>query len=167
MLATYPDVFAAGAPESSFPYKCALSAADLGPCASGERHETAEQWGDLVRSGDPGYAGPWPRVQLWHGAEDPVIKPANLQQEVLQWTNVHGVDADHGQRDERLSQPRVSYRDKQGEVVVQTITVQGMKHGIAVDPGTGPEQCGTTGPYAIDANICAAYWIGRFFGVVK
>jgi len=166
MLATYPDVFAAGAPESSFPYKCAMSAKDLATCAAGKRHYTAKQWGDLVRSGDPGYAGPWPRVQIWHGGQDPVIKPVNQHLEALQWTNVHGIDASQGQKDELLSQPRISYRAKDGEVMVQTITVRGMKHGIAVDPGTGPGQCGTTGPYAHAAGICAAYWIGKFFGVV-
>lgn len=36
-----------------------------------------------------------------------------------------------------------------------------------MDPGEGRTQCGGTGPYAHDADICAAYWIGKFFGVVK
>ncbi|MBF6023956.1 extracellular catalytic domain type 1 short-chain-length polyhydroxyalkanoate depolymerase [Lysobacter niastensis] len=167
MLATYPDVFAAGAPQSSFPYKCAMAFDQLAPCAKGERDYTARQWGDLARSGHPGYRGPWPKVQIWHGSADPVIQFPGQRQQVLQWTDVHGIDAVADKDDELLGRARSSYDATSGGTVVQTITVQGMGHAVAIDPGTGAQQCGTTGPYAADVDICAAYWIGRFFGVVE
>jgi len=167
MLATYPDVFTAGAPQSAYPYKCATSISQVDICAMGGRILTPLQWGDLARSGYPGYAGPWPRVQIWHGSADMVINLSNQYQEVEQWANVNGIDAIADSTDYLLGQPRISYDTSYGDTLVQTITVQGMGHAVAVDPGTGPQQCGAIGPYAADFNICAAYWIGAFFGVVN
>lgn len=166
MLATYPEVFLAGAPQSSFPYKCAMAAPDLAPCATASRGYSAGQWGDLVRNADPGYQGPWPRVQIWHGMEDPVIRYPNLHEQVLQWTSVHGVDAVADEEDELLSNPRAGYATG-GGIVVQTVSVRNMKHGVAVDPGDGPRQCGKVGSFAIDVDICAAYWISEFFGIAE
>lgn len=166
MLAAYPEVFLAGAPQSSFPYRCAMAATDLGPCATGAREASASDWGDLVRSARPGYAGPWPRVQLWHGELDAVIQPAATRQLLLQWIDVHGIDAVPDREDALLSQhPRLGYADADGEVPVESVTVKGMAHAIAVDPGDGPAQCGRTDTFAADHGICAAYWISRFFGI--
>ncbi|HRN61345.1 MAG TPA: PHB depolymerase family esterase [Luteimonas sp.] len=165
MMATYPEVFAATAVQSSFPYKCAMAASDLGPCAAAGREHSAVEWGDLVRGARPGYEGPWPRVQLWHGQQDTIMHYPNLQQLVLQWTNVHGIDAIADREDEILSNPRASYATADGDVRVEAVTVTAMGHAIAVDPGDGPTQCGTTAMFAADVDICAAYWISEFFGI--
>ena len=165
MLATYPDVFAAGAPHSSFPYKCATTYAQLSSCSFGYVNYTATVWGNLARSGYPGYAGPRPKVQIWHGSYDPLIYLSNQYQQVLQWTNVHGTDGVVDQYLSILGHPHNVYK-LGGTPVVETVTVLYMGHAVAVDPGTGTAQCGATGTYAADFNICAAYWIGKFFGVV-
>lgn len=165
MLATYPDVFAAGAPHSSFPYKCATSYAQLSYCAFGQVNYTATVWGNLARSGYPGYAGPRPKVQIWHGSADALIYLSNQYQQVLQWTNVHGTDGFVDQYASILGQPHNIYKLGSTQVV-ETVTVQYMGHYQAVDPGTGTGQCGMTGTFAADYNICAAYWMGKFFGVV-
>ncbi|MGI5274276.1 extracellular catalytic domain type 1 short-chain-length polyhydroxyalkanoate depolymerase [Nonomuraea sp. CA-218870] len=83
LLATYPDVFKAGAPFAGVPYAC------LGPAGCGDK--TPQQWGDLVRNAYPGYTGPRPRVMAWHGTADSVLPYTMLQEEVDQWTNVHGL----------------------------------------------------------------------------
>ena len=38
-------------------------------CAGGQITKTPQQWGDLVRNAYPGYTGPRPRMQLWHGTD--------------------------------------------------------------------------------------------------
>ncbi|WP_344745440.1 extracellular catalytic domain type 1 short-chain-length polyhydroxyalkanoate depolymerase, partial [Streptosporangium vulgare] len=83
LLATYPDVFKAGAPFSGVPFGC------LGPPGCNDR--TPQQWGDLVRNAYPGYTGARPRLMAWHGTADDVLNFSMLQKEVDQWTNVHGV----------------------------------------------------------------------------
>src|SRR6476620_4673052 len=54
---------------------------------------TAAEWGDMVRAMDSGYAGPRPRVQLWHGAADPTIDYQNHLEAINEWTNVLGLAA--------------------------------------------------------------------------
>jgi hypothetical protein len=39
-----------------------------------------------------------------------------------------------------------------------------MAHVLAVDPGSGTEQCGATGPYYLD-TICSSYHTVRFWGL--
>lgn len=165
MLAAYPELFAAGAPQSSFPYGCAQMLADLRPCALGNVVRTPGEWGDLVRAAYPGYRGVRPRVQIWHGADDRLIFPAGLDQQAMQWADVLGAGA--AEEAPALLGNRVTvWRDRRGRIVLETVRVAGLGHAVAADPGNGPRQCGAIGPYAVDADLCAAWWIARFFGIV-
>ena len=60
-------------------------------CANGQLIKTAQQWGDLVRDAYPGYTGPRPRMQLWHGTNDETLRYPNFGEQIKQWTNVHGL----------------------------------------------------------------------------
>jgi acetylxylan esterase len=97
LLADYPDVFKAGAAFMGVPYHCFFTGTVDGwnsACANGQVSMTAQQWGDLVRNtADPGYSGPRPRMQLWHGTADGTLNYNNFGQEILQWTNVTGVSS--------------------------------------------------------------------------
>ncbi|KAF8591660.1 carbohydrate-binding module family 1 protein [Ramaria rubella] len=92
LIGAYPDVFKGGSAFSGVPYGCfegpnAWNTA----CALGEVIMTPQQWGDLVRSGYPGYTGPRPKMQVWHGTIDTTLYPQNFYEEIKQWTNVLGV----------------------------------------------------------------------------
>jgi len=164
MLATYPEVFAGGALQSAYPYKCATSFDDLLPCSQGQRTLTPEAWGDLVRSGHPGYSGPRPRVSLWHGAADPLILPVNLRLQVEQWTDVAGVDRTADELDWIDGHLRTRFNHPTGHRAVETYMIRDMEHAIAVNPnGTPP--CGVARPFFADAHICAAMWIARWFDI--
>ena len=94
LLAEYPDVFKAGAAFMGVPYHCfATTDGSLwnSACANGQISMTPQQWGDLARAAFPGYNGPRPRMQLWHGTADTTLNFANFGEEIKQWTNVLGV----------------------------------------------------------------------------
>jgi acetylxylan esterase len=91
MLADYPDVFKAGSAFMGVPYHCFYTGTVGGwnnDCSTGVITKTAQEWGDLVRAAYPGYIGPRPRTQLWHGTTDTGLNYHNLGEEVKQWTNV-------------------------------------------------------------------------------
>lgn len=92
MVANYPDVFQAGAAFAGVPDGC-FATGDGSTwnteCANGRVLKTPRQWGDIARSAYPGYTGKRPRMQLWHGADDDVLRYPNLAEEVDQWTDVH------------------------------------------------------------------------------
>jgi poly(hydroxyalkanoate) depolymerase family esterase len=164
MLATYPDVFAAGAPQSSFPYKCAVSFADVDPCCRGIKTHTRSEWGDLARSGYPGFEGPRPRMSIWHGQEDPLLLISNLGYQMEQWTDALGIDDLPDRLEHADNHARRLYEDGRHVPLVETVTIPGLGHAVAIDPDA-PEKCGRAGPYSTDMNICAALWIARWFGI--
>ena len=164
MLATYPEVFAAGAVVGGTPYKCASTVGASLKCNSGMITKTPVQWGNLVR-GASSWTGPWPRVSLWHGSADMTVAYSNLNEMVEQWTDVHGIDQTADTSDALGGYPRKVHRDTSGTARVEAITLTGQDHGQPVDPGPGAAQCGTAVAYNLDMNICASYHIASWFGI--
>ena len=76
LLGDYPDLFKAGAAFMGVPFGCFATTDGSGwnsDCATGKIIKTPQAWGDLVRGAYPGYTGPRPRMQLWHGTEDETL----------------------------------------------------------------------------------------------
>jgi len=161
MLATYPDVFAAGSVIAGLPYRCATSLSQASSCQYAPPDRSPAQWGDLVRAAYPGYAGPRPRVSIWHGQADPTVVPANGVELRDQFTDVLGVPA---QPTATSSLPAGTTLEVYGADQVRLYRVAGMGHGTPVDPGTAADQCGTSAAYFLD-TICSAYRDAVFFGL--
>ncbi|MDH2428328.1 PHB depolymerase family esterase [Sphaerisporangium sp. TRM90804] len=161
MLATYPDVFAAGSIGAGLAYRCASSLVQASGCQYQATSKTPQQWGDLVRGAYPGYAGRYPRVAVWQGLSDYTVVPANGTQLRDQWTNVRGV-----------SQTPTATRSLTGGTSlkvygdddVRLYEITGMGHGLPVDPGGAADQCGTAAAYFLD-TICSAHHDAQFFGL--
>ncbi|KOX15443.1 esterase [Nocardiopsis sp. NRRL B-16309] len=134
MLANYPDVFAAGSAFAGVPFGCFATTDGSGwnnECSNGRIDRTPQEWGDLVRDSYPGYEGPRPRMQLWHGSEDDVLHYANFAEEIEQWTNVHGLGTDPAATDR--PQPhweRTRYGSTGDQAPVEAISVEGVGHNV-------------------------------------
>jgi hypothetical protein len=84
---------------------------------------------DAVRAVNPGFAGPWPRIQLWHGTNDPVVPYSRLNESIEQWTNVHGLSQTPTSTDiPQSGWSRRRYADSSGNVQVEAYTIQGAGH---------------------------------------
>ena len=101
LLGVYPDVFMAGVSIMGVPCGCwgdgyndvtgkpaSGTGQWSGTCAGGTVVKTGAQWGDLVRSYFPGYAGHRPRLQQWHGATDTTLNFKNVAEDIKEWTNL-------------------------------------------------------------------------------
>jgi poly(hydroxyalkanoate) depolymerase family esterase len=132
MLGDYPDVFKAGAAFMGVPFGCFFTGTVDGwnsACADGQISMTPQAWGSMVRNADPGYTGPRPRVQLWHGTTDTTLNYENLGEEIKQWTNVLGVSQTPSSTD--TPQPgwtRTRYDDSSGTVQVEAYSIAGAGH---------------------------------------
>ncbi|MGI5375840.1 extracellular catalytic domain type 1 short-chain-length polyhydroxyalkanoate depolymerase [Streptomyces sp. CA-251387] len=165
MMAAYPEKFAAGGIVAGLPYGCAQAAGSPYVCMYVGATQTPKQWGDRVRAARPGYAGPWPTLVAFQGTADYTVKPVNMTDLMRQWTDVHGADQVADVSDSVAGYPHQVFRDAGGRAVVETYSVTGMGHGQPVDPGSGSEQCGSAGAYLLDVNLCAAYRMGRAWGL--
>ncbi|WP_198679325.1 extracellular catalytic domain type 1 short-chain-length polyhydroxyalkanoate depolymerase [Thermomonospora amylolytica] len=166
MLAAYPDVFKAGAVFFGMAYGCADTEDEyfrtglFGPCSGPLNRNTPQQWGDEVRSAYPGYTGPRPKVQIWHGGSDRLISPRSLDYQRDQWTNVFGFS----RTPTSTSRPDLGVtKSVYGDGRVETWLLDDMGHEAPVDPGTGIQNCGSLS--SGHDQLCGPYYAARFFGL--
>jgi poly(hydroxyalkanoate) depolymerase family esterase len=134
LLGVYPDVFAAGAAFAGVPFGCFATADGSewnSACANGTVTRTPAAWGDLVRAAYPGYTGPRPRMQLWHGTQDDILRYPNFGEEIKQWTNVHGLGQTPAASDSPASGwTRTRYGGTGDRAPVEAISLQGVGHNL-------------------------------------
>lgn len=132
LLGAYPDVFKAGAAFAGVPFGCFATTDGSGwnsACANGQISRTPQQWGDLVRAAYPGYSGPRPRMQLWHGTTDSTLHYNNFAEEIKQWTNVLGVSGTPVFTDSPQSGwTRTRYGSDSAQAPVEAISLSGVGH---------------------------------------
>ncbi|MEQ4720114.1 PHB depolymerase family esterase [Nonomuraea sp. B19D2] len=134
LLGDYPDVFKAGAAFAGVPFACfATTDGSMwnSACANGQVAKTPQQWGDLVRGAYPGYTGARPRMQVWHGTEDATLRYPNFQEQIKQWTNVHGLSQTPSSTDQPQSGwTRTRYGGTGTMAPVEAISLQGVGHNL-------------------------------------
>ncbi|WP_336320119.1 PHB depolymerase family esterase [Streptomyces lavendofoliae] len=132
LLGNYPDVFRAGAAFMGVPHSCFATTDGSGwnsACANGTVDRTPRVWGDLVRAAHPGYPGPRPRMQIWHGTEDSTLRYPNFAEQIDQWTDVHGVSRAPAATDRpQADWTRTRYGGTGAQAPVEAISVQGAGH---------------------------------------
>jgi acetylxylan esterase len=137
LLGAYPDVFKAGAAFAGVPFGCfATTDGSMWntACANGTITKTPQQWGDQARAAFPGYSGPRPRMQLWHGTDDTTLFYPNFGEEIKQWTNVLGPSQTPAFTDHPQSTwTRTRYGGTGTMAPVEAISVQGGTHNILVN----------------------------------
>ncbi len=153
LLASYPDVFAGGAIVAGLPFG---AAAGVGEALAAMAHPaalTGGELGDRVRAAST-FAGPWPRVTVWHGGDDRTVSRLNGLAVAEQWADVHGAtpvqDGD-----------RTVWRNAAGVAVVEFNEVSGMGHGTPIDSRDG----GVPAPFMLDVGIASSARIAAFWGL--
>jgi acetylxylan esterase len=140
LLALYPDVFKAGSAMAGMPAGCrgnnetGNGGGYSGACAGGSVMRTPEEWGDIARMMHPGYTGYRPRVQLFHGDADDLIRIANHTEAIEQWTNVLGLSTAPTMTDTGVplgthQARRQRWEGSCGDVVLDAFTSLGGDHG--------------------------------------
>ena len=137
-------------------------------CMNGSRSLGEQQQLAAVREGYAGYSGPYPLVSIWQGTTDVVVSPLNADEIASQWRQVHGAGS-HPATDEVIRRSRhVVYEARDGKGVVEVWKLEGMGHGISVDPdGSGGEAGGASGAYAFDRDIWSSYQAAKFWGLLN
>ncbi|MDG4798089.1 PHB depolymerase family esterase [Micromonospora sp. WMMD1082] len=137
LLGLYPDVVAAGAAFAGVPFGCFATTGGSewnSECANGQLIRTPQQWGDLVRNAYPGYTGARPRMQIWHGSNDEILRYPNFGEQVKQWTNVHGLSQTPTFTDTpQAGYTRTRYGGAGDTAPVEAVSMQGVPHNLPVD----------------------------------
>lgn len=171
MLATYPEVFKAGAVIAGLPYKATTTLEGALSAMRGEIDQSPDAWGSLVQEQNPDYEGEYPSLVLFHGTKDAVVNQQNMEELIEQWTHLHGIDMREVEEISNFdNNPYIRRRQYTNMYHIPKIVAyeaERMGHGIGVDPGDGPKKGGQTGKYAFDQNFFYTYWAAEFFELIK
>jgi poly(hydroxyalkanoate) depolymerase family esterase len=163
VLAAYPELFAAGAIVAGLPHGSAGNLAEALEAMSKGRERRAREWGEIVRSSSA-HRGPWPRLSIWHGTQDTIVRPVNAEASVLQWVDVHGVSVTPSS-DETCGSHRVrKWRENNGEIAVEAHTIAGMGHGVPLAL-RAKNRSGAGGPFHFDVGVSSPRLILKFFEI--
>ena len=166
MLANYPELFAAGAIIAGLPFGVASTLRDA---LYEMHHSTArppEELGDLVRRASK-HTGPWPRLSVWHGSSDRTVNPANADELVKQWLDLHQLPPAPMSEGAVDGYPREVWWNGDGETVVESYTITEMAHGTPLGIADNDQRYGSEGAYLIEAGISSSFHIAKFFGLTS
>jgi poly(hydroxyalkanoate) depolymerase family esterase len=166
MLATYPEVFAGGAIIAGLPYGCAGNVQQAFEAMFTEQAHAAQALGDRVRAASR-HREPWPKISVWHGTSDPIVKPSNGEDIVRQWTNVHGLSDSPSYQESIGRHTRRVWNDANGTALIEAFSIGGMAHGVPLATTMGAENCGAAGSFFLDVGISSTHHIARFWRLHK
>ena len=166
MLATYPEVFAGGAIIAGLPFGVATNMREALSGMFQSPSRPASELGDLVRSASP-HKGPWPKLSVWHGSADRTVNPANADEIVKQWLDVHQLPAAPMSEGAVNGHPRQVWWNAEGETIIESYTITDMAHGTPLGIGDNDKRYGTQGAFLIEAGISSSYQIANFFGLTE
>jgi poly(hydroxyalkanoate) depolymerase family esterase len=164
MLATYPETFAGGAIIAGLPYECAKNVNEAFEAMFTDRHCSPRVLGDRVRAASK-HDGAWPKISIWHGSADPIVKPSNAEQIVQQWTDVHSLSATPSYEELIGAHTHKVWNDPDGDRVIEVFSISGMAHGVPLDLNMEGENCGAVGPFFLDTGISSTHHIANFWGL--
>jgi poly(hydroxyalkanoate) depolymerase family esterase len=166
MLATYPETFAAGAIIAGLPYGVATNVREALNGMMQSRSRPPGELGNLVRTASK-HRGPWPKVSIWHGSADRTVNPANADEIIKQWLDVHQLPSDPMSEGMVDGYPHQVWWNTDGETVIESYTITDMAHGTPLGKAENDERYGKVGAFLIEAGISSSYHIANFFGLTS
>jgi len=166
MLATYPEVFAGGAVIAGLPFGVATNVREALSGMFQSPSRPAGELGDLVRNAS-NHKGPWPKLSVWHGSADRTVNPANANEIVKQWLDVHDLPSVPMSEATVDGYPRQVWWNEDGETIIESYTITDMAHGTPLGTADNDERYGAQGAFLIEAGISSSYHIANFFGLTE
>jgi poly(hydroxyalkanoate) depolymerase family esterase len=165
MLATYPEIFAGGAIIAGLHYGSASSVQEAFEAMFNERAPSSRALGDHVRTASK-HRGPWPKISVWHGSADNVVRPTNADHIVRQWLDVQKLPERPAGEEQIGPHTRRIWEDASGETRLEAYSIAGMAHGMPLAT-VGADACGIAGDFFLEAGISSTLLIARFWGLDK
>lgn len=166
MLATYPEIFAGGAVIAGLPFGVASNVREALSGMFQSPTRPASELGDLVRNAS-NHKGPWPKLSVWHGSADRTVNPANANEIVKQWLDVHQLPSAPMSEGTVNGYPRQVWWNADGETIIESYTITDMAHGTPLGMGDNDKRYGNQGAFLIEAGISSSYQIANFFGLTE
>ena len=163
MLATYPEIFAAGAVIAGLPYGSAATIPEAFESMRGQSSSSQLHLEGVMRDASP-HKGPWPVISVWQGSVDMTVDPSNAEAIIGQWREVHGLPKTPTRMEIVEGHRRRVWCNTDGRVLIEEYIIAGMSHGAPLKT-TGNDGLGNAGPFMLDVGISSTRHIARFWGI--
>lgn len=164
MLATYPEVFAAGAVIAGLPYRAASGVGQALAAMRSVPKLSAKTWGDKVRAA-ASTRSRWPQIAIWHGDADSTVTPAAAEALVQQWRDLHGATASAGAPVVAGRHTHATWLSLDGAIAVELHRIAGLGHGTPI-ASEGADACGAPAPWILEAGVSSSMEIARSWGLI-
>ena len=170
MMATYPNEYNAGAIFAGGAYKLSTNIATATAAMAGWVIKSPKTWGDLVRTQNPTYKGPYPKLILYQGTEDAIVNKRNAGELIKQWADIWGmepipvkaINSYEGIKDITRS----LYKTKQGITAITYYEVGHMGHALLVKPGQCRNEGGRDATFSVNKGFHSTYQTALDFGLI-
>jgi hypothetical protein len=128
-----------------------------------ERAPSSRALGEVVRAAS-NHRGPWPKISVWHGTADTVVRPSNAVHIVRQWLDVQKLPQRPSGEERIGPHTRRVWMDTTGAMRLEAYSIAAMAHGVPLATA-GADRCGAVGPFFLEAGISSTLHIARFWGL--
>ena len=163
MLATYPDVFAAGAIIAGLAYGNAHGVPQALERMRGQGGAKGGELARLIPAPPPAHDG-WPAVSIWHGTADSTVALSNAADILDQWRGIHRLSERPDVIDRIDGHPHRAWLDRDGRPVIEEFIIDGMGHGTPLDAAAGVGG-GKPGPHMLDVGISSTNRLAEMWGL--
>ncbi|MBV2185002.1 MAG: PHB depolymerase family esterase [Rhizobium sp.] len=159
LLATYPELFAAGQIVAGLPFGAARDAMSALSVMNSGVNRSGREWGDLVRAVTP-EVKKRPTISIWHGTADRVVSVANARATLAQWLDVYGLDEADGKRVTIKGQGAKVWHDAAGKPLIEFCLMEGLGHGLPIMSRRSATAKAAM-PYMLEGGISAPTHMSR------
>lgn len=163
MLATYPELFAAGAIIAGLPFGTANNVPQALERMRGQQLPDQARLGKLVRTASD-FAGSWPVLSVWHGTQDQTVAPVNAKAIIDQWRELHHLGEAPSIVEAIGDHTRRVWLDQRGREVIEEYEVNGLAHGTPLRT-LDADSDEIAGPHMLEAGISSTRMIARSWGI--
>ncbi|WP_454287455.1 extracellular catalytic domain type 1 short-chain-length polyhydroxyalkanoate depolymerase [Rhizobium arsenicireducens] len=165
LLATYPELFAAGQIVAGLPFGAARDAMSALSVMNSGVNRSSREWGDLVRAVSPEIKKR-PLVSIWHGTADRVVTVANARATLAQWLDLYGLDEDAGKKVMIDGHAAKVWHDEGGKPLIEFCLFDGLGHGLPVVAKRATASAESM-PFMLEGALSAPRHLSRTFMAVR
>lgn len=163
MLATYPEVFRAGAVFAGLPYACAASVPEALDRMRGHGLPPAPALAAAV-AGATSHNGPWPSLSVWHGTGDRTVVTASADALINQWRVTLGLSLSPDSIRDAGDHTHRVWLGPDGLPVLEDYRIRTMGHGVPINP-RAPAPVGSVGPFMLASSLSSSEILVETWGL--
>ncbi len=170
MLASYPDVFEAGAAFAGGPFQLATNWKEGAKAMLGNLELPSAELVRRVKKQVPNFTQDYPKLIVYQGLNDHIVAPKSSYILVNQWLGLSTPPLQKQEVEFPLEKSkqirRTCYTDAANKERIVFYEIESLGHRVLIDPGSKPEQGGQPGLFTEQIGFHSTFQTAVDFGLI-